>query len=77
MAVLRKGEITFYNLDGDEIQKEPVDDRMGCRGCGERQDYEHFMIKEIHEQPKAVKDTAEFRDQRTVQIDLSDVGLTR
>ena len=32
MARVRKGEITFYNLDGEEIQKETEDDRMGCRG---------------------------------------------
>ena len=32
MARVRKGEITFYNLDGEEIRERAEDDRMGCRG---------------------------------------------
>ena len=48
--------ITFYNLDGDEISKQPVDILWDAEAA-EKGGYEHFMMKEIHEQPKAVEDT--------------------
>lgn len=56
MARLANGSITFYNLDGDEIQKESVEIKWDA-DAAERAGYEHFMLKEIHEQPKAVQDT--------------------
>ena len=56
MARVRKGEITFYNLDGDEIEKELKTVEWDAEAA-EKAGYEHFMIKEIHEQPKAVSDT--------------------
>ena len=74
MARIRKGEITFYNLDGDEIQKEPKTIEWDAEAA-EKAGFEHFMIKEIHEQPKAVRDTLNsvLKDDR---IDFSEVGLT-
>lgn len=53
---LSKGEITFYNLDGEEIQKELSKIQWDTEAA-EKSGYEHFMMKEIHEQPKAVSDT--------------------
>ncbi|MCD8122317.1 MAG: glutamine--fructose-6-phosphate transaminase (isomerizing) [Clostridiales bacterium] len=71
---VRKGEITFYNLDGDEIPKEPTEIHWDAEAA-EKGGFEHFMMKEIHEQPKAVADTlhAVLADGR---IDLGSVGLT-
>ncbi len=71
---VRKGEITFYNLDGDEIQKEPTEIHWDAEAA-EKGGFEHFMMKEIHEQPKAVADTlhAVLAHGR---IDLGSVGLT-
>ena len=74
MARVSKGEITFYNLDGEEIEKElkVVDwDAEAAEKAG----FEHFMMKEIHEQPKAIQDTlnSALKDDR---IDLTEVGLT-
>ena len=74
MARVRKGEITFYNLDGDEIQKEPKTIEWDAEAA-EKSGFEHFMIKEIHEQPKAVKDTLNSVI-KNGEIDLSEVGLT-
>ena len=74
MARVRKGEIIFYNLDGDEIQKEAKTIEWDAEAA-EKAGFEHFMIKEIHEQPKAVKDTLNSVI-REGAIDLSDVGLT-
>ncbi len=53
---LRAGEVTFYNLDGDEVSKEPVTVEWDAKAA-ERGGFEHFMIKEIHEQPQAVENT--------------------
>jgi len=53
---LADGNITFYNLDGDEIEKELVEIKWDAKAA-EKGGYEHFMMKEIHEQPKAIADT--------------------
>ncbi len=53
---LQKGGVTFYNLDGDEIEKEPVEISWNVEAA-EKGGFEHFMMKEIHEQPRAVRDT--------------------
>ena len=53
---LQKGRITFYNLDGDEIEKEPTEISWDAEAA-EKGGFEHFMMKEIHEQPRAVRDT--------------------
>ena len=56
MARVRKGEITFYNLDGEEISKDLKTIEWDAEAA-EKGGFEHFMMKEIHEQPKAVEDT--------------------
>lgn len=75
LARLTPQGISFFNLDGDEISKEPVEILWNAEAA-EKGGYEHFMMKEIHEQPKAVGDTL-----RSVctdgSIDLEKTGLTR
>ena len=74
MACVRKGEITFFNVDGEEITKTPKVIEWDAQAA-EKGGFEHFMMKEIHEQPKAVADTLNsvLKDGK---IDLSEVGLT-
>ena len=43
MARIRKGEITFYNLDGDEIQKEPKTIEWDAEAA-EKAGFEHAKI---------------------------------
>ena len=74
MARVRKGEITFFNLDGNEVEKQPKVIEWDAEAA-EKAGFEHFMIKEIHEQPKAVADTLNSVLHDGV-IDLSDVGLS-
>ena len=74
MARLANGTVTFYNLDGDEIEKKPTQIKWDAEAA-EKAGYEHFMLKEIHEQPKAVQDTLNFV-LKDGAIDLSSVGLT-
>lgn len=75
MARVKKGEITFYNLDGEEIEIEPKEIDWDAEAA-EKGGYEHFMIKEIHEQPKVVEDTINSVLTTDGKIDLSEVGLS-
>ncbi|RJW83689.1 glutamine--fructose-6-phosphate transaminase (isomerizing) [Clostridiales bacterium AF36-10] len=74
MCRLQKGNVTFYNLDGDEIEKDLVEIQWDAEAA-EKAGFEHFMIKEIHEQPKAVCDTVN-SVVRDGKIDLGGVGIT-
>ena len=56
MARLTTEGATFYNLDGDVIEK-PLTEIKWDAEAAEKGGYEHFMMKEIHEQPKAIADT--------------------
>ena len=56
IARLSCGDVTFYNLDGDTIEK-PLTEIKWDAEAAEKGGYEHFMMKEIHEQPRAVQDT--------------------
>ena len=74
IAELERSEIHFYNIDREEIHKEACEIKWDAKAA-EKGGYEHFMLKEIHEQPQAVKDTlnAYLKDGK---IDLSETGLT-
>ncbi|MBO6116355.1 MAG: glutamine--fructose-6-phosphate transaminase (isomerizing) [Ruminococcus sp.] len=56
IAKLEKGAVTFYNIDREEIEKELVEIKWDAEAA-EKGGYEHFMLKEIHEQPKVIRDT--------------------
>ncbi len=55
-ARIQAGKVTFYNLDGEEVKKELTEITWSAEAA-EKGGYEHFMMKEIHEQPRAIKDT--------------------
>ena len=71
---IRPGEAKFYDLNGDEVQL-PLTEITWDTAAAEKDGYEHFMLKEIHEQPKAVRDTLNslVKDGRIV---LDAAGLT-
>lgn len=74
LARVNSNEVKFYNIDREEIQKELTEIKWD-EEAAEKGGYEHYMMKEIHEQPKAVRDTMNsvIRENR---IDLSAAGLT-
>ncbi len=74
MARLSCGSASFYNLDGEEIEKSVTTIDWDAQAA-EKGGFEHFMMKEIHEQPKAVSDTlgAYIKDGN---IDFSAVGIS-
>ena len=74
MACLKNGEVHFYNLDGEEIEK-PLTTIEWDAEAAEKGGYEHFMMKEIHEQPKAVLDTMNAY-LKGDKADLESTGIT-
>lgn len=73
VAELGKGTVRFFNLDQDEITIEPKQVTWDAEAA-EKNGYEHFMIKEIHEQPKAISDTLNSVI-KNGKIDLTEVGI--
>ena len=55
-ARILPGEVHFFDLNGDEVELKPTEITWDAKAA-EKGGFEHFMIKEIHEQPQAVKDT--------------------
>ena len=56
IACLTRDELHVYNIDCEEIEKPFVEIKWDA-AAAEKDGYEHFMMKEIHEQPRAVRDT--------------------
>ena len=74
VARLAPGEVRFYDLNGDEVSHDTVEITWDAEAA-EKNGFEHFMIKEIHEQPAAVRDTLASL-LKEGKIDLSAAGLT-
>ena len=72
---LLPGEVHFFDLNGDEVKMESTHITWDAEAA-EKGGYEHFMLKEMYEQPKVVKDTVAsvIKDGR---IDLSATGMTK
>ena len=74
IAELTRDGVKFYNADGEPVEKE-IEHIEWDIEAAEKGGFEHFMMKEIHEQPKAVRDTL-----NSVlvdgKLDMSAVGLS-
>ncbi|MBE5885089.1 MAG: glutamine--fructose-6-phosphate transaminase (isomerizing) [Lachnospiraceae bacterium] len=56
VACLKADELTFYSVDEEVIQKEPVTIEWDAKAA-EKGGYEHYMLKEMYEQPKVLEET--------------------
>lgn len=74
IACLSKENIRFYNIDGDELKKESVAIEWDI-DAAEKGGYEHFMLKEIYEQPRAVRDTLSPR-LREDDVVIEELGMS-
>ena len=74
LARLTAGKAEFYNLDGDITDKELTEITWDAEAA-EKGGFEHFMMKEIYEQPKAVGDTLNFI-LADGKIDFGKIGLS-
>lgn len=73
MGCLKEGSAKFYNLDGEEIEK-PLTEIKWDAEAAEKEGFEHFMMKEIHEQPKVIKETMNAYVKEG-KVDFSEIGL--
>lgn len=71
---LTEREMKFYTVDEEEIQKEAVTIEWDA-DAAEKGGYEHFMLKEIYEQPKTVTDTISPRI-KDGDIVIEELGMT-
>lgn len=74
IVCLSKENIRFYNIDGESLQKEQVTIEWDI-DAAEKGGYEHFMLKEIYEQPKAVRDTLSPR-LKNKDVVIEELGMT-
>lgn len=74
IAVMETDGVRFYNVDRTEIEKMPVHITWDAEAA-EKGGYEHFMMKEICEQPKVITDTVNYvlKDKK---IDFTEIGLS-
>ncbi len=73
-ARLTNNEVTFYDLNGDVIEKELKEIKWDL-SAAEKEGYEHFMIKEIHEQSDVISKTINSFVQEG-KIDFSNAGVS-
>lgn len=74
IAELKAGSVKFYTVDEEEIIKEPVSVDWDS-DAAEKGGYEHFMLKEIYEQPKTINDTISPRI-KDGDIVIDELGMT-
>ena len=74
VAVLSGEDISFYNVDGEEIAKEPSTIDWDINAA-EKGGYEHFMLKEMYEQPQTVRDTLSPRI-KDGMVDIEELGMS-
>ena len=76
IAVLNKDGVKLYNTDGEEIAKD-VYHVTWSEDAAEKGGFEDFMLKEIHEQPKAIRDTMAGRISMDKSMILDDLKITK
>lgn len=76
-AIITKDEIKLFNYLWEPIKKEEFYVNWNVQAA-EKGGYEHFMLKEIHEQPKAIRDTLSGRISKdNGKIDFKELGWKR
>ena len=78
IAVITRDSVEFYNTDGDSLTKE-IHKVTFSESAAQKGGYDHFMLKEIHEQPKAIEDTLRGRlsDDLKLTFDELDESVVR
>lgn len=74
IACLTEDDIKFYNIDGEPIEKTSRTIEWDINAA-EKGGYEHFMLKEMYEQPKTVRDTLSPRI-KDGQIVIEELGMS-
>lgn len=75
-VVLTKDDVKIYNEDG-KVVKRDVFHVTWDADAAEKEGYEHFMLKEIHEQPKGIQETLVRRLNEDGTINLDGISMTK
>jgi glucosamine--fructose-6-phosphate aminotransferase (isomerizing) len=76
MAIVEKDSVKVTKVDGTPVNKEVFVVNWDVEAA-EKGGYDHFMLKEIYEQPKAIRDTISPRINNDGEIRLDDISLTK
>ncbi len=76
MAILEENKVTILNEFGRKVEKEIFEVTWDVESA-EKGGYQHFMLKEIYEQPKSIKDTLSPRLNENNEIILDDIKLSK
>ena len=75
-VLLTKNDVKIFNADRQEVKREVFNVTWDA-DAAEKDGFEHFMLKEIHEQPKAISDTLNRRITEDGKIKLDGISLTK
>lgn len=76
LALIKAEEVKLYDIDGNEIKREVYTYKWDVEAA-QKNGYDHFMLKEIYEQPKVVKDNLSQRfsaDGKSIELDGIKLG---
>ena len=76
MAIVKKDSVELFDGEGKPIQKEVQEVKWSAEAA-EKGGYPHFMLKEIYEQPKAVRDTVQIHLNKDGSVNFDDLGWTK
>lgn len=74
VVILKKDSVRIFNIHGAEVKKDVYHVEWDVTAA-EKSGYEHFMLKEMHEEPKVIKDTINPRI-KDGSIRLDDISIT-
>lgn len=75
-VVLTKDDIVIYDEDGKKVKRDVFNVTWDA-DAAEKEGYEHFMLKEIHEQPKGISETLLRRINDDGSINLDGISMTK
>ena len=75
-VIITKDGVEIKTEDGEKVDKEIYHVTWDV-DAAEKGGYEDFMLKEVHEQPKAIKDTLTSRVLRNAPVKLDDINLSK
>ena len=75
-VVLTKDDIAIYNDKGQKVKRDVFHVTWDA-DAAEKEGYEHFMLKEIHEQPKGIFETLNRRLNDDGSINLDGISMTK
>ncbi|MDO4746119.1 MAG: glutamine--fructose-6-phosphate transaminase (isomerizing) [Bacillota bacterium] len=75
-VVLTKDDIVIYNENGDKVKRDVFNVTWDA-DAAEKEGYDHFMLKEIHEQPKGISETLLRRLEEDGSVNLDGISMTK